>query len=53
MPSAIVEDAYRHIAPKVLIAELDNRSRTDGGAAGGVDPDEGSRCPSGSSTERS
>jgi len=25
--ASVVEDAYRHIAPKVLVAELDNRSR--------------------------
>jgi hypothetical protein len=25
--TAIVEDAYRHVAPKTLVAELDNRSK--------------------------
>jgi len=25
--AAIVQDAYRHVAPKSLVAELDNRSR--------------------------
>ncbi len=25
--AAIIEDAYRHVAPKTLVADLDNRSR--------------------------
>ncbi len=25
--AAIVEDAYRHVAPKALVTDLDNRSR--------------------------
>jgi len=25
--AAIIEDAYRHVAPKALVTELDNRSR--------------------------